>query len=324
MPWRVPPEDRKAGVAPDPYRVWLSEVMLQQTQVTTVTAYFQKFTRLWPDVHALASAPDEDILAAWAGLGYYARARNLIKCARIVSSELDGKFPDTEEGLLALPGIGPYTAAAIGAIAFDLPLTVLDGNVERVMARLHSEMEPLPGAKETLRSHAKVVTPLHRPGDYAQAIMDLGATICTPRNPACGICPWRDECRGRQKGIHESLPRKTPRATKPVRHGIAWVAMDTNGSILTERRPGKGLLGGMLAVPTTEWRERSPSGMPPVSGEWADIGEVRHTFTHFHLILRVQMCCIPENRPEFEPLAHAAAQMPTVFSKVCALASKQS
>lgn len=321
MPWRVPPSDRMAGVTPDPYRIWLSEVMLQQTQVSTVTAYFEKFTRMWPDVHALAAAEDEDILAAWAGLGYYARARNLIKCARVVSAELGGRFPDTEDGLLSLPGIGPYTAAAIGAIAYDLPLTVLDGNVERVMARMYSEADPLPGVKEVLRSHAKALTPERRPGDYAQAIMDLGATICTPRNPACGICPWRDQCRGRLEGIHESLPRKTPKAAKPVRSGIAWVAMDAAGAILTEQRPDKGLLGGMLAVPTTEWRESQPSGSPPLTGDWEDIGEIRHTFTHFHLILRVHLCRVSDTRLEFLPLAHAAARMPTVFSKVCKLAA---
>ena len=195
MPWRVPPDQRAEGVRPDPYRIWLSEVMLQQTQVATVTGYFQKFTTRWPDVHALANAPDEDILAAWAGLGYYARARNLIKCARVVRDELNGRFPETEEGLLALPGIGPYTAAAIGSIAFDLPLTVLDGNVERVMSRLRAETDPLPSVKEVLRIHAAALTPESRPGDYAQAVMDLGATICTPKNPACGICPWRDVCK---------------------------------------------------------------------------------------------------------------------------------
>ena len=319
MPWRVPPDLRAAGVRPDPYRIWLSEVMLQQTQVATVIAYFEKFTRLWPDVHALAAAPDEEILAAWAGLGYYARARNLIKCARVVSHELDGAFPETEEGLLALPGIGPYTAAAIGSIAFDLPLTVLDGNVERVMARLHAETDPLPGVKETLRGHAKVLTPAQRPGDYAQAVMDLGATICTPRSPACGICPWRDACQGRIEGTHESLPRKTPKAVKPVRQGVAWVALDPNGAVLTERRPEKGLLGGMLAVPTTDWAESAPTGDPPLPGDWQDVGEVRHTFTHFHLILRVRVHRLVNPDAEYQPLSQAAAQMPTVFSKVCKL-----
>ena len=319
MPWRVPPDRRAAGAAPDPYRIWLSEVMLQQTQVATVVAYFEKFTTLWPDVHALASAPDEEILAAWAGLGYYARARNLIKCARVVSHDLGGTFPKTEAGLLELPGIGPYTAAAIGAIAFDLPTTVLDGNVERVMARLHAETDPLPGVKETLRSHASALTPRERPGDYAQAVMDLGATICTPRSPACGICPWRDACSGRVEGIHESLPRKTPKAKKPIRHGIAWVAVDANRAILTERRPDRGLLGGMLAVPTTDWSEDPKAEQPPFAAEWKDIGEVRHTFTHFHLILRVHVASKADSASGYIPLAEAARQMPTVFSKVCKL-----
>lgn len=319
MPWRIPPDQRSAGVWPDPYRIWLSEVMLQQTQVATVKAYFQKFTTLWPDVHALANAPDEDILAAWAGLGYYARARNLIKCARVISTELDGRFPQTQEGLLALPGVGPYTAAAIGAIAFDLPLTVLDGNVERVMARLHAEVTPLPAVKETLRSHAAALTSTDRPGDYAQAVMDLGATICTPKSPACGICPWRDACTGRLEGIHESLPRKTPKAAKPVRQGIAWVAMDPDGAILTERRPDKGLLGGMLAVPTTDWAETAPSAQPPIPGDWQEMGEIRHTFTHFHLILKVHVLRMPIAQNGFQPIRAASAQMPTVFSKVCKL-----
>ena len=319
MPWRVSPDARLAGERPNPYRIWLSEIMLQQTQVATVKAYFEKFTRLWPDVHALAAAPDEDVLAAWAGLGYYARARNLIKCARVVSEELGGRFPETEDGLLALPGVGPYTAAAIGSIAFDLPLTVLDGNVERVMARLHAETDPLPGIKETLRGHARALTPVERPGDYAQAVMDLGATICTPRSPACGICPWRDACQGRIGGVHESLPRKTPKAAKPVRHGVAWVAMDPDGAILTERRPDKGLLGGMLAVPTTEWLEMPRKATPPIPGNWKHIGEVRHTFTHFHLILKVQVLPFANPTDNFMPLPQAAAQMPTVFSKVCKL-----
>ena len=330
MPWRIPPDQRRAGVVPDPYRIWLSEIMLQQTQVATVISYFLKFTEAWSDVHALANAPDDEVLAAWAGLGYYARARNLIKCARVVSRDMGGRFPETEAGLRALPGIGPYTAAAIAAIAYDLPETVLDGNVERVMARLHAETDPLPGVKEVLRAHARRLTPAQRPGDYAQAVMDLGATICTPRRPACVLCPWREACRAHAQGIAETLPAKLPKKVKPVRRGIAWVAMDAEGAILTHRRPAKGLLGGMLGVPTTEWAEMPATEAPPIDGDWHSIGEVRHTFTHFHLILDVRLNRA-ETRPSvppghrFQPLPEAIDQMPTVFAKVCKLISgKQS
>ncbi|MGD1922954.1 MAG: A/G-specific adenine glycosylase [Paracoccaceae bacterium] len=320
LPWRVSPEDRKSGGVPDPYRVWLSEIMLQQTTVAAVTKYFLAFTRRWPTVHDLAAAPEDEILAAWAGLGYYARARNLIKCARKVSADLNGNFPDTESALRDLPGIGQYTSAAVAAIAFDRKATVLDGNVERVMARLHAETDPLPGSKETLRGFAAELTPDTRPGDYAQAVMDLGATICTPRKPACALCPWRPSCKGYESGIADTLPRKTPKATKPTRRGVAWVVVDSQGSILTERRPDKGLLGGMLAVPTSEWSENPPLGPPPVVGDYVDIGEVRHTFTHFHLILDVKRLDLKETVDAHVPLLAAAAQMPTVFSKVCKLA----
>ncbi|MEM9059399.1 MAG: A/G-specific adenine glycosylase [Pseudomonadota bacterium] len=320
LPWRVSPGARKNGAAPDPYRVWLSEIMLQQTTVAAVTKYFLAFTRRWPTVHALAAAPDEEILAAWAGLGYYARARNLIKCARMVSSELGGVFPDTEAALQELPGIGPYTSAAIAAIAFDRKATVLDGNVERVMSRLHAETAPLPGSKETLRGYAAGLTPAQRSGDYAQAVMDLGATICTPRKPACVICPWRPACDGHATGIADTLPRKAPKAAKPVRRGVAWVVTDPKGAIMTVRRPDKGLLGGMLAVPSSEWSEGPVDAKPPMPGEYASIGEVRHTFTHFHLILEVRQLALRATRDEFIDLPVAAGQMPTVFSKVCKLA----
>ena len=211
LPWRVSPPDRANGTVPDPYRVWLSEIMLQQTTVAAVKDYFHRFTTRWPTVDSLAAARDDDVMGAWAGLGYYARARNLLKCARAVASEHDGRFPHTVEGLLTLPGIGPYTAAAIAAIAFDRPATVVDGNVERVMARVFEVFTPLPAAKPELTGLAASVTPDTRPGDYAQAVMDLGATICTPRNPACGICPWRSPCIARQNGTAADLPRKTPK-----------------------------------------------------------------------------------------------------------------
>lgn len=300
MPWRVGPAARASGVRPDPYRIWLSEVMLQQTTVAAVKDYFERFTRRWPRVGDLAAAEDGDVMAEWAGLGYYARARNLLKCARVVAEEFEGVFPDTYEGLIALPGIGPYTAAAISAIAFDRPETVLDGNVERVMARLHDEHEPLPAVKPVLKAHAAHLTPGARPGDYAQAVMDLGATICTPKSPACGICPWRDPCRARVKGTAPELPKKTPKKPKPTRYGFVYLARSAEGDWLLERRPDKGLLGGMLGWPGSEWND-APTETPPFDADWQDLGaEVRHTFTHFHLILQVRSAELPA---DFEPRA---------------------
>ena len=291
LPWRVGPADRALGVAPDPYRIWLSEVMLQQTTVATVKAYFERFTERWPSVDDLAAEPQEEVLKEWAGLGYYARARNLHKCAQTVVSDHGGAFPDTEEALLGLPGIGAYTAAAIASIAFDRRATVLDGNVERVMARLFAVEEPLPGSKKALYALADTLTPEARPGDYAQAVMDLGATVCTSRSPACGICPLMAMCAGRKAGIAETLPRKTPKKAKPTRYGIAWVGVRDDGAILLNRRPQTGLLGGMMEVPGSEWSEGalSPDGgtSAPLEGEWAEAGEARHTFTHFHLVLTV-------------------------------------
>ncbi len=323
LPWRVPPG---AGHRADPYRVWLSEVMLQQTTVVAVKPYFEAFLQRWPRVEDLAAAADGDVMAAWAGLGYYARARNLLACARAVAKDHGGVFPDTEEGLRALPGIGPYTAAAIAAIAFDRPATVLDGNVERVMARLHAVEAPLPGSKETLRGLAAALTPVERPGDYAQAVMDLGATICTPRNPACGLCPWSGACRGRVAGIAADLPRKSPKAAKPVRFGIAYLALRPDGAVLLERRPAKGLLGGMLGLPGTDWTEgREIVPAPPIAAEWDDAGaEVRHTFTHFHLRLGIEVARVGADavadRGTFHPGGPAlAAALPTVMRKALVL-----
>ena len=327
MPWRVPPAARKAGARPDPYHVWLSEVMLQQTTVAAVEGHFRRFTSLWPDVHALAAAPDERVMEAWAGLGYYARARNLLKCARVVSDELGGAFPDTEEGLRALPGIGPYTAAAIAAIAFDRAAAVVDGNVERVMARLHAEETPLPDAKPVLTAHAAALTPQDRPGDYAQAVMDLGATICTPRRPACVLCPLRLGCAAHAAGMAETLPRKAPKQAKPVRRAIAWAGFDAAGQVLTVRRPPRGLLGGMLALPATAFSSRSgvPEDVPPCVADWQARGEVRHTFTHFHLIMevragRVAAAPVGLDSAAFLPPGQAADGMPTLFAKALRLA----
>jgi len=303
MPWRTGPAERRAGIRPDPYRIWLSEIMLQQTTVATVRDYFARFVARWPTVAELAAAPDADVMGEWAGLGYYARARNLLKCARAVVAQHDGVFPADHAALLALPGIGPYTAAAVSSIAFDLPQTVLDGNVERVMARLYDIHTPLPGAKPVLMEKAAALTPHDRPGDYAQAVMDLGATICTPKSPACGICPWRDPCKARREGTAPLLPMKTPKKPKPVRHGTLYLAQRTDGAWLLETRPDKGLLGGMLGWPGSDWLDiatERPAGRPPVTACWRDLaGEVRHTFTHFHLILSVRTARVgPKVQPE--------------------------
>lgn len=326
MPWRVMPADRKAGVAPDPYAVWLSEVMLQQTTVAAVRDYHRKFTSLWPTVQHLAVAPDADVMAAWAGLGYYARARNLLKCARAVVAEHNGQFPSDYETLLTLPGIGPYTAAAIAAIAFDQHTTVLDGNVERVMARLYNDSTPLPAAKPTFMEYAKRHTPIQRPGDYAQAVMDLGATICTPKSPACGICPVRPCCAAQQAGTQTDLPQKTRKKPKPTRHGIAYIARRPDGAWLLETRPDKGLLGGMLGWPTTDWGD-APAPAPPANAEWTPLNaEARHTFTHFHLILEVHTATLPAdlspNRGQFIPAdVFDPKALPTVMQKAYTLAA---
>jgi len=327
MPWRIAPQDRKAGTLPDPYRVWLSEVMLQQTTVAAVRGYFLRFTDRWPDVAALAAAADADVMAEWAGLGYYARARNLLKCARAVVQLHNGRFPDNSNVLLSLPGVGPYTAAAVASIAFDLPATVVDGNVERVIARLFNVQTPLPKAKAKLTELATALTPAFRPGDYAQAVMDLGATICTPRNPACGLCPLRPHCAALVDGDPARLPRKTPKPEKPTRHGLIWVAQHPDGAILLERRPDRGLLGGMLGFPGTAWelREGGQDVAPPVEAEWQIVlGQVRHTFTHFHLVLTVQATTTTTQplrgvfvpRADFDP-----ADLPTLMRKAYDLAS---
>ncbi|MCF2871356.1 A/G-specific adenine glycosylase [Octadecabacter sp. G9-8] len=326
MPWRVMPDDRKAGVMPNPYAVWLSEVMLQQTTVAAVRQYHQKFTRIWPTVAELAAAEDADVMAAWAGLGYYARARNLLKCARAVVADHGGAFPQTYDDLITLPGIGPYTAAAISAIAFDEVSTVLDGNVERVMARLYDDHTPLPAAKPVLMDYAQRHTSNERPGDYAQAVMDLGATICTPKSPACGICPIMVECAARAAGSQTELPKKTPKKPKPTRHGIAYIARRADGAWLLETRPDKGLLGGMLGWPTTEWGD-APDEYEPISADWIESDtEARHTFTHFNLVLRVQTAWLPQdaspNRGQFMPEdTFSPSALPTVMQKAYTLAA---
>lgn len=329
LPWRVGPAERRGGERPDPYRVWLSEVMLQQTTVAAVRGHFRRFTGRWPDVAALARAAEAEVMAEWAGLGYYARARNLMHCARAVAEAHGGRFPETAEALRSLPGIGPYTAAAIAAIAFDEPATVVDGNVERVVARLFREETPLPAARPRLTRLAATLTPRDRPGDFAQAMMDLGATVCTPRSPACGICPLRGPCAAEAAGVAAALPRKAPKAAKPLRQGIVYVGRREDGALLLERRPGRGLLGGMLGWPGSGWDEAGAGvAAPPLPGDWRPIpAEVRHTFTHFHLRLSVRIAAglplsaEPGGRLAFlGPAEFRASALPTVMRKVHDLA----
>jgi len=319
LPWRSPPS---AAARPDPYRVWLSEIMLQQTTVAAVGPYFERFLDAWPTVADLAAAPREDVLRAWAGLGYYSRARNLHAAAGTVAAA--GGFPPDEAGLRALPGVGPYTAAAIATIAFGLPANVVDGNVERVMARVHAIETPLPDAKPELAALAgRYVTP-DRPGDWAQALMDLGATVCTPRSPSCAICPIVSFCEAEKGGAAEGYPRRLAKAAKPERRGVAF-RLRRGGEILLVRRPDKGLLGGMLALPTTPWRtevwtREEAVSHAPAPGDWRESGVVRHVFTHFALILEV-WTAEGEADGDWRTFADIASHgLPTVFRKA-ALAS---
>lgn len=331
MPWRAAAGERSA-----PYRVWLSEIMLQQTTVATVGDYFRRFVERWPNVEALAAAPLDDVLSAWAGLGYYARARNLHACAKAVTAQHAGRFPEDEAGLIALPGIGPYTASAIRAIAFDQPASAVDGNVERVISRLYAIETPLPDAKPEIQARAATLVPRQRAGDYAQAMMDLGATVCTPRNPRCVICPLMKTCRARQLGIAEELPRRAAKADKPTRRGLAFVLSNRDGAILLRKRPTKGLLGGMDEVPSSAWREgrlviADALKEAPVPAGWKVMeGGVRHTFTHFHLELAVARATATTSR--LAKLSPGSAwctldrmterALPTVMRKVIAHAVK--
>ncbi|WP_130730766.1 A/G-specific adenine glycosylase [Komagataeibacter xylinus] len=299
LPWRALP-----GQSVDPYRVWLSEIMLQQTTVTAVMPYFERFLAAFPNVTALARAPQDRVMALWAGLGYYARARNLHACAKAVAA-LGGTFPDTVEGLLELPGIGAYTAAAIAAIAFGRPVVPVDGNVERVTSRLFALTDPLPGARKAIAARAVTLNAdaqaKARPSDFAQALFDLGAGICTPRNPACVLCPWRDACAGHAQGIAATLPRRAPKAVRPVRHGVHFCLVDEAGGLLLVRRPEKGLLGGMMGLPGPHWRDdpwpqaealaQAPAA-PRLQPRWRMVGQVKHVFTHFTLLVDVYAATI--------------------------------
>lgn len=290
LPWRVPPRDLAFGLRSDPYRVWLSEIMLQQTTVEAVKPYFTKFVEKWPTVSDLAATDSDDVMKAWAGLGYYSRARNLKACAEVIENECGGCFPDTEAGLLALPGIGPYTAAAIAAIAFDRSAAVVDGNVERVFTRLAAISTPLPKAKSEIKALVAKAVSLNRPGDFAQATMDLGATICTPRRPKCLMCPLNDDCLALIQGDPEHYPVKPAKAEKPLRRGAAFVAVHDH-AVFLRKRATKGLLGGMAEVPSTNWSSRADGELipaaAPFAGNWAKTGEISHVFTHFQLELVV-------------------------------------
>ena len=325
LPWRA-----AAGERADPYRVWLSEIMLQQTTVKAVAPYYVRFLERFPTVERLAAASLDDVLRAWAGLGYYARGRNLHACAQAVVAHHGGRFPDTEAALAELPGIGPYTAAAIAAIAFDARATPVDGNIERVIARVFAVEDELPGAKPTIRALAATLTPARRAGDFAQAMMDLGATICTPKKPACALCPWSAPCIARARGDAETFPRKAEKRTGKLRRGAAFVVVRADGHLLVRTRPAKGLLGGMTEVPTTAWTHDFDAGAaladaPFGRATWRRVpGVVTHVFTHFPLELTVHVARVgaatkPPAGARWVALADVAGEaLPNLMRKVVA------
>ncbi len=324
LPWRA-----RAGERADPYRVWLSEIMLQQTTVQTVKGYFERFLDRFPDIGALAAAPSAAVMQAWAGLGYYSRARNLHACAQAVVASHGGRFPADEAALLALPGIGAYTAGAVAAIAFDLPAVAVDGNVERVLSRVYALEEPLPRAKATIRKLALALLPGERSGDFAQALMDLGATICTPKRPACALCPWSQPCRARREGTAETFPRKEAKKQGALRKGAAFVVLRADGHVLLRDRPPRGLLGGMAEAPGTEWSADFDAGhavaAAPLDAPWRLLaGSVRHVFTHFPLELTVYRAEVPASTPappgsRWQARARLDGEaLPTVMRKVLA------
>jgi A/G-specific adenine glycosylase len=287
LPWRAEP-----GQIADPYRVWLSEIMLQQTTVAAVIPYYETFVSRFPTVESLAAAELDEVLSLWAGLGYYARARNLHACARAVVA--GGGFPHDVAGLLELPGIGAYTAAAVASIGFGVPTVPIDGNVERVTARLFALTEALPGVKSAIRSAAEQLgrdpDAIARPSDFAQALFDLGASVCSPASPGCAVCPWMEPCRARRLGIAAQLPRRAPKKERPLRHGVHFWLADPDGNVLLRRRPASGLLGGMVELPGTLWREgnwHAAEAMrhAPMAAEWRPAGRVQHGFTHFQLTI---------------------------------------
>jgi A/G-specific adenine glycosylase len=322
LPWRVGPGEAQPDYPAWPYRVWLSEVMLQQTTVAAVKPYFEAFTQRWPTVFDLAAASEDDVMAAWAGLGYYSRARNLVKCAKVVA-EL-GAFPATEDELRKLPGLGAYTAAAIAAIAFGERAVVVDANVERVVARLFALDEPLPAVRKAIRERTDAITPEKRAGDFAQAMMDLGSQICTTRAPRCLLCPLSGDCAGRKTGEPEALPVKPPKKAKPERRGTAyWI--EREGKVWLVTRAGTGMLGGMRALPDDGWSAQADgTGKPPMAGETTDLGAVRHSFTHAHLtlqVVRIEAQDAPAGEGVWWPLDELdGAGLPTLYAKAARLA----
>ena len=324
LPWRLPPGAALPEDPAWPYRVWLSEVMLQQTTVAAVKPYFAKFIATWPTVEALAAAREDDVMAAWAGLGYYSRARNLVKCARAVAAR--GGFPSSEAELRQLPGLGDYTAAAIAAIAFGRRAVVVDANVERVVARLFAVREPLPGARKAIRAAAGTITPERRAGDFAQALMDLGSHVCTSKVPRCLLCPLAAACEGRKQDAPERLPVKPPKKQVPERRGTAfWITRARGREVWLVTRPPGGMLGGMRALPDDGWSAQGDgSGKVPLAGEWRSLGAVRHGFTHAHLTLEVralETISRPAGEGQWWPTEHLEeAGMATLFAKAARLA----
>ncbi len=319
LPWRAAPGEPPT----DPYKVWLSEIMLQQTTVAAVKSYYAYFTARWPTVADLARADDAEVMAAWAGLGYYARARNLIACARAVAQDHGGSFPDSEAALRSLPGIGDYSAAAIAAIAFGQRAVVVDANVERVTSRLFAYDGALPANRPAIRALADRITPAERAGDFAQAMMDLGSSICTVRSPQCLICPLHDDCAARKAGQPEAYPVKAPKRARPQRHGTAfWIERD--GHVWLVRRPAQGLLGGMRALPSGPWAETDPGlAGAPAEVRWSAAGSVDHIFTHFALKLRVVTALEPTDPAggEWWPVGRIEeAGLPTLFARAAARA----
>jgi len=323
LPWRVSPEDRARGVRPDPYRVWLSEIMLQQTTVAAVGKYYARFLELWPTVTALAAAPLDAVLVEWAGLGYYARARNLHACARAVVERFRGTFPGSSAELLTLPGVGPYTAAAIAAIAVDERIAVVDGNVERVVSRYLALEAPVSGARDIIRDTVQAVVP-GRAGDFAQALMDLGATVCAPRQANCLICPLSDSCEGRRRDPL-AYPVKVEKAERPTRYGHAFVMLDADGDVFLRTRPGQGLLAQMTEPPVSDWTGERQDPVFPVRADWRHRGQVVHVFTHFRLELEIWSAAIPDPRLLADgwwadPRRLDTEALPTVFRKALATA----
>ena len=328
LPWRIPPSQSRAGIKPQPYHVWLSEIMLQQTTVNAVKPFYDKFTIKWPSIIELASAKDEDIMEAWAGLGYYSRARNLIKCARLVVKDYNSIFPQNEKSLLELPGIGPYTASAIRAIAFNKKANVVDGNIDRIIVRLFAVTTPISLSKTKIKKHAAAIIPKNRFGDYAQALMDIGSKICTPKNPKCKICPIKSQCYSYKQCKTNDIPYPMIKKPKSIRYGYVFVILTKNNTILLERRPNLGILGGMLAFPSSTWGESNAIKLfPPFQANWDILNQpVYHTFSHFHLELKIAFSVVTKPPSEYLEIpldTFKPKSLPTLMRKVFAISANK-